>query len=108
VTPALVQTTIDDLGSALTAAAARSGSDADWAAPFGGPLAAALLAAEVSAFGSHLVSSASRVRSIAVDDLLEEFSAVHVAARLGVSRQKVYEIGRSGARLRAAEEGHPR
>jgi len=37
-----------------------------------------------------------------VDDLLEDFSAVDVAARLGVSRQKVYEIGRVGARLRAS------
>ncbi|HWL77531.1 hypothetical protein [Microbacterium sp.] len=101
VTPEMVRETIADLGATLTAAAAHC-DDEHWADPFGGPLAVALLAAEVSAFASHVVSLASRVRSIAVDDLLEDFSAVDVAARLGVSRQKVYEIGRVGARLRAS------
>jgi hypothetical protein len=85
-----------DGGDALYAAAA-SGL-ADWAAPFGGPLAAALLAAEVSALSAHLSSRASGVRSLAVDSLLDDYSAVSVAARLGVSRQKVYEISRSGLR----------
>jgi hypothetical protein len=37
------------------------------------------------------------VRAIAVDALLDEFSAVTVATRLGVSRQKVYEIGQAAA-----------
>ncbi|RQP12441.1 MAG: hypothetical protein EAS51_02780 [Microbacteriaceae bacterium] len=100
VTPQMVIDAIADLGSSLTAAAARSDDDG-WAEPFGGAFAVALLAAEVSAYASNVVSLASRARSIAVDDLLEEYSAVHVASRLGVSRQKVYEIGRIGARLRA-------
>ena len=66
----------------------------------GGLLAVALLAGEVAAFSAHLVSRASAVRSIAVDTLLDDFSAVSVAGDLGVSRQKVYEIARSGSRLR--------
>ena len=33
-----------------------------------------------------------------VDTLLDDFSAVSVARELGVSRQKVYEIARSGLR----------
>ncbi|HSS95216.1 MAG TPA: hypothetical protein VLR46_14680, partial [Candidatus Dormibacteraeota bacterium] len=88
----LVKTVLDDCGDSLYAAA-RSG-DRDWADRFGGPLAAALLAAEVSSLAAHLNSRASAVRALAVDALLDEFSAVTVASRLGVSRQKVYEIGR--------------
>jgi hypothetical protein len=34
------------------------------------------------------------VRPLAVDALLEDHSAVTVAARLGISRQKVYDISR--------------
>ena len=68
-----------------------------WADEFGGYLAVALLAAEVSALAAHLNSRASAARGRAVDALLEEYSAVTVAARLGVSRQKVYEIARGGA-----------
>lgn len=101
VTPEMVVAAIADLGASLTAASARAG-DEGWADAFGGPFAVALLAAEVSAYASNIVSLASRARSIAVDELLEDYSAVHVASRLGVSRQKVYEIGRIGARLRAS------
>jgi hypothetical protein len=88
----LVKNVLDDGGDALYAAA-RSG-DPGWADRFGGPLAAALLAAEVSSLAAHLNSRASAVRALAVDALLDEFSAVTVATRLGVSRQKVYEISR--------------
>ena len=89
-----VQAVLADCGDALYAAAC-SGRD-DWWQPFGGPLAVALLAAEVSALAAHLNSRGSAVRSLAVNGLLDEFSAVTVATRLGVSRQKVYEIGRAG------------
>ncbi|NMH96971.1 hypothetical protein [Pseudonocardia acidicola] len=75
-------------------AASRSG-DPQWADRFGGPLAVALLAAEVGALTAHLTSRAAAVRATAVDALLEEFSAVSVAAALGVSRQKVYDIARA-------------
>ena len=73
--------------------AATSGTD-DWADAFGGRLAAALLAAEVGALAAQLNSRASAVRALAVDGLLDEYSAVTVAARLGISRQKVYEVSR--------------
>jgi hypothetical protein len=96
VTPEQVQAVLVDAGDALYAAA-RSGSP-DWAEPFGGPLAVALLAAEVSALTAHLSSRASGVRAAAVEQLLDEFSAIAVAAKLGVSRQKVYEIGRGSPR----------
>ena len=95
VTPDLVRATLDDGGDALHAAATSGAGD--WAAPFGGPLAAALLAAEVSALSAHLVSRASAVRAVAVDALLDDYSAVAVANALGVSRQKVYDIGKGGA-----------
>ena len=95
ITPARVKAVLDDGGDALYAAA-RSG-ERDWADRFGGPLAVALLAAEVSSLAAHLNSRASTVRALAVDALLDDFSAVTVATRLGVSRQKVYEISRGAA-----------
>ncbi len=92
--------TAEQVGAALADSgdelygAALSGA-ADWAAPYGGPLAVALLAAEVGALTAHLTSRSSRVRGLAVDTLLGDYSAVAVAGRLGVSRQKVYEIARA-------------
>jgi hypothetical protein len=90
--PDRVRRVLEDGGDALYAAA-RSG-EPGWADRFGGPLAAALLAAEVSAFAAHLNSRGSAVRALAVDALLDDYSAITVASRLGVSRQKVYEISR--------------
>jgi hypothetical protein len=90
--PDRVAAVLDDLGHGLCVAAS-AGRD-DWAEAFGGRLAVALLAAEVSALAAHLNSRASTVRAKAVDGLLDEYSAVTVAARLGISRQKVYEISR--------------
>jgi hypothetical protein len=92
VPPAQVHTALADGGDELYEAAA--GGAADWAKPFGGPLAVALIAAEVSALTAHLTSRASAVRALAVEALLDDFSAVTVANRLGVSRQKVYDIAR--------------
>jgi hypothetical protein len=83
-----------DGGDALYAASrARA---AGWSEPFGGDLGVALLAAEVSALAAHLNSRASAVRALAVDALLDDYSAVAVAAALGVSRQKVYDISKGG------------
>ena len=87
---------LSDGGDALYQAARRRG--AGWAEPFGGNLAVALLAAEVSVFAAHVNSRASGIRSEAVAELLEDYSAVTVAGELGVSRQKVYEIARTGLR----------
>ena len=92
VPPELVRAALADGGDALFAAAV-SGA-AGWTDPFGGPLAVALIAAEVSALTAHLTSRASAVRALAVEALLDDFSAVTVATRLGVSRQKVYDIAR--------------
>ena len=92
VTPEDVASHLRDAGDRLYRAAA-SGED-DWAATFGGERAVALLAAEVSALMSHLVARAANVRSVCVDALLDEFSAVTVASALGVARQKVYELAR--------------
>jgi hypothetical protein len=94
--PHHVHAVLADGGDALYAAA-RSGR-ADWYADFGGPLAVALLAAEVGALAAHLNRRASGLRSLAVDALLDDFSAVAVAAELGVARQKVYEVAKSGLR----------
>lgn len=88
----LVARTLADAGDELFAAA--SSGRPDWTEPFGGPHAVALLAAEVSALASHLNSRASAVRATAVNQLLDAYSAVSVAADLGVSRQKVYDIAR--------------
>lgn len=89
----LVLAALADGGDELFAAAEKK--NAGWAEPFGGVLAVALIAAEVSAFTAHLTSRASAVRALAVEALLDDFSAVTVATRLGVSRQKVYDIARS-------------
>ena len=96
ITPEQVSAVIADCGDALYAAAAEG--KPGWAEPFGGALAVALLAAEISIFAAHLNSRASGVRSAAVAELLDEYSAVTVAAELGVARQKVYEIARAGLR----------
>lgn len=91
-----VRAALADGGDALYRAA-RERSDG-WAEPFGGTLAVALLAAEVSVLAAHLNSRASGIRSEAVAELLEDYSAVTVAGEVGVSRQKVYEIARAGLR----------
>jgi hypothetical protein len=89
-----VRLALSDGGDELCRAAASE--EAHWADKFGGPVAAALLAAEVSALMSHLNSRAAAVRSRAVDAALNDLSAVTVAAHLGVSRQKVYDVARGG------------
>jgi hypothetical protein len=91
-TPAQVRDTLADGGDGLYAAARTEAPG--WAEPFGGPLGVALLAAEVSAFAAHLSSRAAHVRAVAVNQLLDDLSAVTVADRLGVSRQKVYDLAR--------------
>ncbi|WP_458108111.1 hypothetical protein M1D51_00545 [Arthrobacter sp. R3-55] len=96
ITPEQVRAVLNDGGDALYAAATKGSPG--WAEAFGGPLAVALLSAEVSAFAAHLNSRASGVRSAAVAELLDEYSAVTVAGELGVARQKVYEIARAGLR----------
>lgn len=103
VTPDAVSASLRDAGSGL-ADDAVSGR-ADWAASYGGLLAAALIASEVAAYASHLISRASAIRSIAIDALLDDHSAVSVAADLGVSRQKVYEIARDSNKRRIRMRG---
>ena len=92
VTPVEVESHLEDAGDRLYGAAAAG--EEDWALAFGGERAVALLAAEVGALMAHLVARAASVRSVCVDALLEEFSAVTVAGALGVARQKVYELAR--------------
>jgi hypothetical protein len=92
VTAAQLRAALDDGGDELFAAA-TSGA-VDWAKAHGGPLAVALLAAEVGAMTAHLTSRSSAIRAVAVEALLDDYSAVTVANRLGVSRQKVYDIAR--------------
>lgn len=96
----LVGSALADSGVELSNAA-RSGR-ADWMSSYGGPLALALIAGEVAAQSAFFVSRASAIRAAAVDALLDDVSAVDAAKSLGVSRQKVYEIGRNGARARDA------
>lgn len=93
--PSELAAVLADLGLGLCVAA--SAGEEGWARSFGGALAVALLSAEVSAFTASLNSRASAVRARAVEALLDEFSAVTVAERLGISRQKVYEIGHATA-----------
>lgn len=95
ITPGDVSAVLADMGDCLHATAATGNER--WAERFGGPLAVALLAAEVSALAAHLNSRASAVRAIAMDSLLDDYSAVTIATRLGVSRQKVYDIARGSA-----------
>jgi hypothetical protein len=92
VTPDQVASHLQDGGDRLYAVAASGGEG--WASEFGGERAVALLAAEVSALMSHLVARAASVRSVCVEALLDEYSAVTVAGALGVARQKVYELAR--------------
>lgn len=93
ITPQFLRSVLADGGDELNARALAGGQD--WAEPFGGPLCAALLAAEVSALSAHLNSRAANVRAKAIEDLLDEISVVAVATHLGISRQKVYELGRA-------------
>lgn len=95
VTPENVETHLEDAGDRLYQAAGSGAQD--WALDFGGERAVALIAAEISALMSHLVARAASVRSVCVEALLDEYSAVTVAGALGVARQKVYELARSNA-----------
>lgn len=92
VTPDAVAEHLADGGDALYA---LSHNGAGWTDAYGGDQAVALIAAEVGALMSHLVSRAASIRSSSVDALLDDFSAVTVASALGVSRQKVYDIAKS-------------
>ena len=92
--PEQVRAALQDGGDGLYAAAVSNA--AEWAKPYGGPLAVALLAAEVGALTAHLTSRSSAIRAVAVEALLDDYSAVTVANRLGVSRQKVYDLARPG------------
>lgn len=94
--PQNVHEALADGGDALYAAAVSG--RADWSDAFGGPLVVALLAAEIGALAAHVNGRSSGIRSLAVDALLDDFSAVAVARELGVARQKVYEIAKSGLR----------
>jgi hypothetical protein len=96
ITAAQVRAVLADGGDGLYTAAQQGGPG--WSEPFGGPLAVALLAAEISVLAAQVSSRASGIRSAAVGELLEEYSAVTVAGELGISRQKVYEIARAGLR----------
>jgi hypothetical protein len=91
-TPQDVLAALRDAGDALHEQA--TSAEADWTRQVGGPLAVALLAAEVGALAAHLGTRAAAVRSRAVTELLDDYSAVAVAEALGVSRQKVYDIAR--------------
>ncbi|WP_141923126.1 hypothetical protein [Haloactinospora alba] len=108
VTPDQVAAVLADMGDDLYAAA--TSGDEHWAETYGGGLAVALLSAEVSSLAAHLNSRASAVRAVAVDGLLEDFSAVTVAAHLGVSRQKIYGVARGSVNgpfiKRAPRGGH--
>ena len=101
-TPSEVDGVLQDDGAGLAAAAASG--DVDWTAPFGGALCVALLSAEVAARSAYLVARAAAVRSLAVEHLMEDFSAIAVADQLGLSRQKVYEIARDTPQRRSALE----
>src|SRR5438128_1890229 len=46
---------------------AATGGVADWAKAWGGPLAVALIAAEVGALTAHLTSRSSAIRALAVE-----------------------------------------
>ncbi|MBX3092762.1 MAG: hypothetical protein KF801_09695 [Cryobacterium sp.] len=93
ISPQQLAEVLSDGGDELYARA--KSRDQEWADHFGGPLAAALLAAEVSALAAHLNSRAAAIRVQAIDDMLDSVSAVAVAAHLGVSRQKIYELTRA-------------
>lgn len=105
VTPEVLLDAYADGGDALYRSALEGGdpvnripgeSTPEWAERHGGPLAVALVAAEVSALQAHLSARAAFVRSRAVRDLLLTWPASSLALDLGVARQKVYRIGRSG------------
>ena len=96
VTPDMTATALADSGEML--ASRMESGDPGWEQDYGGMLGVALLAGEVSAQAAFRVSQASNVRSGAVNALLDEYSAVFVASQLGISRQKVYEIGRAASK----------
>ncbi|PXA75298.1 hypothetical protein [Auritidibacter sp. NML100628] len=95
VRPDEVESHLCDAGDRLYAVA--TSDDDRWADEFGGPRAVAVLAVEISALMSHLVARAASIRSVCVEAMLEEFSAVTVAGAIGVVRQKVYELAKPEA-----------
>lgn len=95
-TPSVVRAALADGGDGLYRSSAEG--DGSWVERYGGALAVALLAAEISALAAHLNSRAALVRAHAVNALLDDYSAIAVATELGVSRQKVYDIARAAER----------
>lgn len=102
IAPEVAARVLADSGDAL-AADMESGRPG-WEHDYGGMLGVALLAGEVSAQTAFRVSQASKVRGAAVAALLEDFNAVFVASQLGVSRQKVYGLGRAATRSRRGKK----
>lgn len=105
VSSAIVAEALRDGGATLAASALSRAPE--WSVPYGGLVGAALVAGEVAAHASWLVSRAASVRSLAVENLLEDISAVTLAQMLGISRQKVYEIARSANKVRAKQKSNP-
>ncbi|PXA80743.1 hypothetical protein DCC26_03630 [Auritidibacter sp. NML120779] len=95
VRPDEVESHLCDAGDRLYAVA--TSDDDRWADEFGGPRAVAVLAVEISALMSHLVARTASIRSVCVEAMLEEFSAVTVAGAIGVARHKVYELAKPEA-----------
>lgn len=91
-TPIDLQRALIDGGDALYAALQQENEIAF--EPFGGVLAATLLAAEVGALSAHLTARAARIRAVTLQHLLNDYSAVTLAVHLGVARQKIYELAK--------------
>ena len=72
------------------AAAAEPG----WSEPFGGPRGVALLAPALQEAALAEIGSISRVRSMAIRELLNTHSLAEVAKMLGISKQAVSQAAK--------------
>jgi hypothetical protein len=90
----------DAVASALAAPeafVAAAASRPDWVDAYGGPVAAALIAAEILEQAAALQITVSNIRSHLVAQLVDESSVVETARQLGYSHQHTSRLRKSGA-----------
>ena len=93
VAPSLVACTLAD----PTGFIAASTEGPDWADRYGGPIAAALIAAELLEHTAARQLAVAGIRSGLVADLVVETSVVETAKQLGISHQHTSRLSKAGS-----------
>jgi hypothetical protein len=93
VTPSLVAQALADPAGYIEAASGGG----DWTGEYGGPIAAALIAAELLEQSAARQLAVAGIRSRLVAALVDETSVVETANRLGISHQHASRLRKAGS-----------